>query len=65
MALFDLGLGGNKEKIHKDLENLLYMQEHGIHSSYTGIRALKNSDIFTAVRIISADVASKIGRAHV
>ena len=52
MALFDLGLGGNKEKIHKDLENLLYMQEHGIHSSYTGIRALKNSDIFTAVRII-------------
>ena len=62
MALFDLGLGGNKDKIHKDLENLLYMQEHGIHSSYTGIRALKNSDIFTAVRIISADVAStKIG----
>lgn len=58
MALFDLGLGGNKEKIHKDLENLLYMQEHGIHSSYTGIRALKNSDVFTAVRIISADVAS-------
>lgn len=62
MALFDLGLGGNKDKIHKDLENLLYMQEHGIHSSYTGIRALKNSDVFTAVRIISADVAStKIG----
>ncbi|NWN99263.1 phage portal protein [Tetragenococcus halophilus] len=58
MPLLDLGFNSKKERMNQDLERLLYNQEHGIHTSYTGIRALKNSDVFTAVRIISADVAS-------
>ncbi|MDN6840433.1 MAG: phage portal protein [Tetragenococcus halophilus] len=44
--------------MNRDLERLLYWQEHGTHASYTGIHALRNSDVFTAVRIIAADVAS-------
>lgn len=56
MALFDLGFKNNK--MHEDLERIIYMQEHGIHSTYTGVSGLRNSDIFTAVRIIAADVAS-------
>ncbi|MDN6491778.1 MAG: phage portal protein, partial [Leuconostoc sp.] len=58
MPLLDLGFNSKKERMNQDLERLPYNQEHGIHTSYTGIRALKNSDVFTAVRIISADVAS-------
>lgn len=58
MPLLDLGFGKKEVKMNQDLERLLYNQEHGTHSSYTGVRALRNSDVFTAVRIISADIAS-------
>lgn len=58
MPLLDLGFGKKEAKMNQDLERLLYNQEHGTHSSYTGVRALRNSDVFTAVRIISADIAS-------
>lgn len=58
MALIDLGFNTKSERMHKDLERLLYHQEHGTYASYKGIHGLKNSDVFTAVRIISADVAS-------
>lgn len=58
MPLLDLGFNGKQNKINKDLERLLYWQEHGTHASYTGINALRNSDVFTATRIISADIAS-------
>lgn len=58
MPLLDLGFSSKEERMSKDLERLLYFQEHGTHASYTGINALKNSDVFTATRIISADIAS-------
>lgn len=58
MPLLDLGFGNKQGKMNRDLERLLYNQEYGAHASYTGIRALRNSDVFTAVRIISADIAS-------
>lgn len=58
MPLLDLGFNNKQERMNRDLERLLYWQEHGTHASYTGIHALRNSDVFTAVRIISADVAS-------
>lgn len=57
MALFDLGFN-SKEKIHEDLQRIIYMEEHGLHASYTGIKALKNSDVFTAVSVIASDIAS-------
>ncbi|KRM94013.1 phage portal protein [Loigolactobacillus rennini] len=58
MPLLDLGFGNKQEKMNRDLERILYNQEYGAHASYTGVRALRNSDVFTAVRIISADIAS-------
>ncbi|MFQ3790855.1 phage portal protein [Staphylococcus nepalensis] len=58
MPLLDLGFNSKQDKMNKDLERLLYWQEHGTHASYTGINALRNSDVFTATRIISADIAS-------
>lgn len=58
MALIDLGFNTRDERMHRDLERLLYHEAHGTHASYRGVNALKNSDVFTAVRIISADVAS-------
>lgn len=58
MPLLDLGFNSKEEKMTRDLERVLYWQEHGTHASYTGINALKNSDVFTATRIISADIAS-------
>lgn len=44
--------------MNRDLERILYWHEHGMHASFTGINALRNSDVFTATRIISADIAS-------
>lgn len=58
MPLLDLGFNSKQDKMNRDLERLLYWQEHGTHSSYIGINALRNSDVFTATRIISADIAS-------
>ncbi|AYW46774.1 phage portal protein [Tetragenococcus koreensis] len=58
MSLLDLGFNNKQGRMNRDLERLLYWQEHGTHASYTGIHALRNSDVFTAVRIIAADVAS-------
>ena len=58
MPLLDLGFTSKQEKMNRDLERLLYWQEHGTHASYVGINALRNSDVFTATRIISADIAS-------
>lgn len=58
MALFDLGFDSNKDKLHEDLQRIIYMEEHGTYTSYTGIKALKNSDVFTAVSVISSDIAS-------
>ncbi|MDN6733822.1 MAG: phage portal protein [Tetragenococcus koreensis] len=58
MPLLDLGFKNKQDRMNRDLERLLYWQEHGTHASYTGIHALRNSDVFTAVRIIAADVAS-------
>ena len=58
MPLLDLGFTNKQEKMNRDLERLLYWQEHGTHASYVGINALRNSDVFTATRIISADIAS-------
>ncbi|WP_235807408.1 phage portal protein, partial [Loigolactobacillus rennini] len=58
MPLLDLGFSNKQGKKNRDLERLLYNQEYGAHASYTGIRALRNSDVFTAIRIISADIAS-------
>ena len=58
MALFDLGFTSRESQTHSDLEDLLYREQHGNYSSYTGVRALRNSDVFTATRIISADIAS-------
>ncbi|WP_279525803.1 phage portal protein [Staphylococcus gallinarum] len=58
MPLLDLGFTSKQDKINRDLERILYWQEHGTHASYTGINALRNSDVFTATRIISADIAS-------
>lgn len=58
MSLIDLGFGKKEKKFNHDLERLLYHEAHGTHASYTGVKALQNSDVFTATRIISADVAS-------
>lgn len=58
MPLLDLGFGNKQHQIHQDLERLLYNEVNGTHASYVGIRALQNSDVFTATRIISADIAS-------
>lgn len=58
MPLLDLGFNSKSDQMHKDLERILYADQHGTFSSYTGVRALRNSDVFTAVRIIAADVAS-------
>lgn len=58
MPLLDLGFTSKQDKINRDLERILYWQEHSTHASYTGINALRNSDVFTATRIISADIAS-------
>src|SRR5699024_6373193 len=58
MPSLDSGFTSKQEKMNRDLERLLYWQEHGTHASYVGIHALKSSDVFTATRIISADIAS-------
>lgn len=58
MPLLDLGFGNKQHQVHEDLERLLYNEVNGTHASYVGIRALQNSDVFTATRIISADIAS-------
>ncbi|MDN6852697.1 MAG: phage portal protein [Tetragenococcus koreensis] len=58
MPLINLGFNSKNGQMHRDLERILYADQHGTFSSYTGVRALRNSDVFTAVRIISADVAS-------
>ena len=58
MPLLDLGFGNKQHQIHQDLERLLYNEVNGTHASYVGVRALQNSDVFTATRIISADIAS-------
>lgn len=58
MALFDLGFDNSKDKLHEDLQRIIYMEEHGMYTSYTGIKALKNSDVFTAVSVIASDIAS-------
>ena len=58
MPLLDLGFGNKQHQVHEDLERLLYNEMNGTHASYMGVRALQNSDVFTATRIISADIAS-------
>ena len=58
MPLLDLGFNTKEQRMNRDLERILYWQEHGMHASFTGINALRNSDVFTATRIISADIAS-------
>ena len=58
MPLLDLGFGNKQHQVHEDLERLLYNEVNGTHASYVGVRALQNSDVFTATRIISADIAS-------
>ena len=58
MPLLDLGFNTKEQRMNRDLERILYWQEHGVHASFTGINALRNSDVFTATRIISADIAS-------
>ena len=58
MPLLDLGFGNKQHQVHEDLERLLYNEMNGTHASYVGVRALQNSDVFTATRIISADIAS-------
>lgn len=58
MALFDLGFTSNDKRFNEDLKRILYANEHGLNISYTGINALKNSDVFTAVKVISEDIAS-------
>ena len=58
MALFDLGFTSNDRRFNEDLRRILYANEHGLNISYTGINALKNSDVFTAVKVISEDIAS-------
>lgn len=58
MALFDLGFNTKEEKMHKDLKRILYAEQHGVHTSYTGVKALRNSDVFTAIKSIAEDVAS-------
>ena len=58
MPLLDLGFGDKQHQVHEDLERLLYNEVNGTHASYVGVRALQNSDVFTATRIISADIAS-------
>ena len=58
MPLLNLGFGNKQHQVHEDLERLLYNEVNGTHASYVGVRALQNSDVFTATRIISADIAS-------
>ena len=58
MPLLNLGFGDKQHQVHEDLERLLYNEVNGTHASYVGVRALQNSDVFTATRIISADIAS-------
>ncbi|MBU7217613.1 phage portal protein [Staphylococcus gallinarum] len=56
MALFEFE--SNEERFNEDLRRILYAEQHGTNISYTGINALKNSDVFTAIKVISGDVAS-------
>ncbi|GAA6817813.1 phage portal protein [Helicobacter pylori] len=56
MALFEFAT--NEERFNEDLRRILYAEQHGTNISYTGVNALKNSDVFTAVKVIAGDVAS-------
>ncbi|ALN76061.1 phage portal protein [Staphylococcus agnetis] len=56
MALFEFA--SNKEPFNEDLRRILYAEQHGTNISYSGINALKNSDVFTAIKVIAGDVAS-------
>lgn len=56
MALFEFA--SNEERFNEDLRRILYAEQHGTNISYTGISALKNSDVFTAIQVIAGDVAS-------
>ena len=47
MALFEFE--SNEERFNEDLRRILYAEQHGTNISYTGINALKNSDVFTDV----------------
>ena len=40
MPLIDLGFTSKQEKMNRDLERLLYWQEHGTHASYVGINEI-------------------------
>lgn len=56
MALFEFA--SNEERFNEDLRRILYAEQHGTNITYTGINALKNSDVFTAIKVIAGDVAS-------
>ncbi|MGD3155805.1 phage portal protein [Staphylococcus warneri] len=56
MALFEFA--SNEERFNEDLRRILYAEQHGTNISYSGINALKNSDVFTAIKVIAGDIAS-------
>ncbi|MEB5757408.1 phage portal protein [Mammaliicoccus sciuri] len=44
--------------VDKDALRLILDENNGGHVSWSGINALRNSDVFTAIKIISSDIAS-------
>lgn len=47
-----------KTEVDTDTLNVLLSEAYGGNVSWSGVGALRNSDIYTAVKTISSDVAS-------
>ncbi|MEB6263616.1 phage portal protein [Mammaliicoccus sciuri] len=48
----------NEVPIDKDVLRLILDENNGGNVSWSGLNALRNSDVFTAIKIISSDIAS-------